>query len=101
MYAVPAHRAEQLYGRALELVALAPEGRVVASLVITTYGLERVRDEQLFLWDGVEARSERLEEALHAINDRYGELQVAPAAVVSSKNPMRDKIPFGTVRYFD
>jgi hypothetical protein len=46
-------------------------------------------------------RRDRLEEAINDINDRYGELKVAPAAVVASKNPMKDKVPFGTVRYFD
>jgi len=37
---------------------------------------------------------------MNAVNDKYGELTVVPATVARSKNPMKDKIPFGTVRYF-
>ena len=104
MYKTSAHRADQLYTRALELYGRSLEefpGQVVASLVITTYGVEPVKSDQLYLWEGEDAQRDRIEAAMNVINDRYGELRVVPAAVMKSKNPMKDKIPFGTVRYFD
>jgi hypothetical protein len=76
-------------------------GLVVASLVITAYQLGPVRSDQLYLWEGEDARQDRIEAAMNLLNDRYGEQRVVPASVLRSKNPMRDKIPFGTVRYFD
>jgi hypothetical protein len=69
--------------------------------MITSYAVEPVRSDQLYLWQGEEARADRIEEAMNKVNDRYGELKLVPAAVMKSKNPMVDKIPFGTVRYFD
>ncbi len=101
MYKVAAWRADQLYARALELYGRSPEGKVVAQLVMTTYEVEKVRRDQLYLWQGEDARQDRIEAAVNAVNDRYGELKLVPASVLRSKNPMRDKIPFGTVRYFE
>jgi hypothetical protein len=101
MYKVPVHRADQLYGRALELFSRAPQGEVVASLVMTAYALEPARSDQLYLWETEDARYDRIDAAVNAINDRYGEQRVMPASILASKNPMLDKIPFGTVRYFD
>src|SRR6185369_11586613 len=37
MYKVAVHRADQLYGRALELFSHSPQGMVVSSLVMTAY----------------------------------------------------------------
>ena len=75
--------------------------RVVSSLAMTAYEVEPVKSDQLYLWESEDARQDRLEDAMNTLNDRYGELRVMPAAVMKSKNPMVDKIPFGTVRYFE
>ncbi|HVQ43595.1 MAG TPA: hypothetical protein VMT30_01365 [Candidatus Saccharimonadia bacterium] len=104
MYKTAAYRGDQLYTRALELFGRSLEqwpGRVVSSLVMTTYELEPVRSDQLYLWESEDARQDRIEAAMNAINDRYGEQRLMPASVLASKNPMQDKIPFGTVRYFE
>ena len=104
MYKTAAARADQIYGRALELYEHSRQehpDRVVSSLMITSYAVEPVKSDQLYLWQGEEARADRIEEAMNTINDRYGELKLVPASVMKSKNPMVDKIPFGTVRYFD
>ena len=104
MYKTAVHRADQLYARALELYEHSRKehpDRVVSSLMITSYAVEPVKSDQLYLWQGEEARADRIEEAMNTINDRYGELKLVPASVMKSKNPMVDKIPFGTVRYFD
>jgi nucleotidyltransferase/DNA polymerase involved in DNA repair len=104
MYKTAAHRADQLYARALELFERSRRdhpGRVVAALMLTSYAVEPVKSDQMYLWEGEEARADRIETAMNTVNDRYGELKLVPAAVMRSKNPMLDKIPFGTVRYFD
>ena len=101
MYKTPVRRADQLYWRAMDLFRASPPGEVLAALAITSYAVEPARTEQLFLYEGDEARAERIEDAMNAVNDRYGELTLVPATVAKSKNPMKDKIPFGTVRYFN
>jgi DNA polymerase-4 len=100
MHTVAAWRADQLYERALELFAASPQGQVVTSLFITAYHLEPVRSEQPALFDDDYTRRNRLELAINAVNDKYGDHTVQPAAVAASKNPMKDKIPFGSIRYF-
>jgi DNA polymerase IV len=101
MYKVGVARADQIYARALELYQMSSGSQVVASLVMTSYTLEPVRQGQLGLFEDDQAKRDRLELAINELNDRYGELTVAPVAVAASKNPMKDKIPFGTIRYFD
>jgi len=101
MYTAPVHRADQLYARAMDLFSRSPQGEIVSSLVMTAYGLEPVRSDQLYLWETEDARYDRIDATINAINDRYGEQRIVPASILRSKNPMADKIPFGTVRYFD
>ena len=101
MHKTAVRRADQLYYRALDLFACSPHDEVVASLVITAYAVEPARTDQLALYESEDARQDRLEEAVNAENDRYGELVLMPVTVLKSKNPMPDKVPFGSVRYFD
>jgi DNA polymerase-4 len=101
MYKTAVRRADQLYWRAMDLFRDSPQGEVLAQLAITAYEVEPARTEQLFLYESEDARQERIEDAINAVNDRYGELTLLPASVAKSKNPMKDKIPFGTVRYFN
>jgi DNA polymerase-4 len=101
MWPTAVRRGDQLYLRALALFADSPEGEVVSGLYLTAYGLEPFNARQPALFESKNELRERLEDAINTVNDRYGELVVAPASVVMSKNPMRDKIPFGTVRYFE
>lgn len=100
MYGAPARRSDQLYERAMDLYSRSPQGRVVSWLAMTAYAVQPHACEQPTLFDDTVNRHERLEDAMNAVNDKYGELTVVPATVARSKNPMKDKIPFGTVRYF-
>lgn len=101
MWAQATDRSDILYQRAKELFAASP-GKVVVGFDLTSYGLEEPRTDQPALFDDDYTRRGWLDEAANQINDRYGELTVAPAAVaLRPENPMKDKVPFGTVRYFD
>jgi DNA polymerase-4 len=93
-------RGDELYLRCLDLFNRSPQGQVVTSLMITGYSLEPVKSDQPNLFEDDHVKRERLEDAINQVNDRYGELMLAPATVVKSKNPMKDKIPFGSIRYF-
>lgn len=101
MYKTAARRGDQLFLRVLELFKNSPPGQIVTAMAMTAYALEPVRANQPALFEDFHARRERLEDAMDSVNDRYGDLTVAPATVVKSKNPMKDKIPFGSIRYFD
>ncbi|HEY2004160.1 MAG TPA: hypothetical protein VGH44_03520 [Candidatus Saccharimonadia bacterium] len=101
MYKTTVRRADQLYLRAMDLFKGSPRGEVLASIMITAYAVEPVRVDQPTLYESEDERADRIEEVMNKVNDRYGELTLVPAAVAASKNPMKDRIPFGTVRYFD
>jgi DNA polymerase-4 len=101
MHHEPVRRGAELYARALGLLKESPPGAVVSALAMTAYALEPYRAEQLFLYEDQGAKQERLEDALNSIKDRYGEQAVVPAGAWALGNPMKDKIPFGTIRYFD
>ncbi len=101
MYKTAVRRADQLYWRALDLFGRSPEGLTLATLVITSYALEPAKTEQLALYDSEDVRLDRIEHAMNLVNDKYGELTLQPVAILKSKNPMKDKIPFGTIRYFN
>lgn len=97
MYHAPVRRADQLYQRSLDLFRSSPPGATVSALMMTAYGVEPHHADQLYLYESEDAKLDRVEDAINSVNDRYGELVVAPAAVWASKNPMKDKIPFGTI----
>ena len=101
MWNKPAWRADQLFDRTMALFTQSPPGQVVIHLSLTAYQLQPRQDMQPTLFEDQYIKRERLEQAIHQVNDRYGELTLTPAAVAASKNPMKDKIPFGTVRYFE
>jgi DNA polymerase IV len=101
MSSAAVYRADQLYWRAQSIFAHSPQGLVVSSLQLSVYEVGPVKSEQLYLWDSEDARGDRIESAVNSINDRFGELRLAPAVVLKSRNPMRDKISFGAVRYLD
>jgi len=101
LYATAVTRGDQLYERAFELFRSSPAGQVLTSIVITAYDLVPATCDQLSLPGFDDARPVRLESAVQAINDRYGELTIAPALAFKARNPMPDKVPFGSVRYFD
>jgi DNA polymerase-4 len=94
-------RGDQLYRWALELFGDSPKGVEVSAMAMTAYAVEPYRADQLHLYEDQGAKQERLEDALNKLNDRYGELSVLPAGAWASRNPMKDKISFGTIRYFD
>lgn len=101
MFKAAARRADQIYSRALHLFSKSPAGLVVTGMALTAYALEPAKTDQPPLFVDNYAKREALEDSINYINSRYGELTVAPGTVVKSKNPMKDKVPFGSIRYFE
>ncbi len=99
MFTTYVHRADQIYNRALLLFQQSPPGCILSSIQMTAYELEPTRDQPP-LFESLDSKLDRVEEAMNDLNDRYGEATVIPAKILASKNPMKDKIPFGSIRYF-
>jgi DNA polymerase IV len=101
LFPTAAWRGEELYYRAMYLLDSRPKGMRLKSIVISGYRLEEADSGQLSLYEGEIQRANRLEEAIHSVNDRYGELVVAPATLLDTQNRVSRKIAFGSTRYFD
>ncbi len=88
-----------LYARAWWLFEQSPPGLTVSQFNLTSYGLTSHHHDQLALYDGLRQRDERVEAALQAVNDRYGDLSLVPARLLGAAPYVPDKIAFGSTRY--
>jgi hypothetical protein len=67
---------------------------------ITCYMLKPSLRNQMGLFDEIN-KPERLTIALDDISSRYGNFVVGPADIIQSNHIVKQKIPFGSTRYFE
>ncbi len=77
-----------------------PRGDWVRMIAVTCYALEPSNINQVSMLDEVN-REVWLTQAVDEINNQYGEFTVTYAASLKSKDIIRQKIPFGSTRYFE
>ena len=93
---VPISTGEEIYGVALTLLAARDVRLAVGTLGVGLSGLIDDDDAQLDLFAGpVRPRRERLEMAMDAIRDRFGEDAVQRARLLGRAPVVRDRIAFG------
>lgn len=90
----------EVHRRALLLFNRRPRDSYVQEIGISCYGLEPSTHNQISLLESVN-REVWLSEAVDRINERYGEFTMTFAASQPSKGIVKQKIPFGTTRYFE
>lgn len=98
-FQVPAYGLSDLFERARWLFRQSPPKLTVSQFSLTSYQLELRRHQQLALYQSPLQRAERIEQALQAINDRYGELTLIPARLLGTNGYVPEKIAFGSTRY--
>lgn len=101
MWSSPAKREDELYCRAAWLFNQSPEQEVVKAFELSTYGLVPLAAHQESLFDDYHSKRYLIQDTIDTLSERFGEMILAPADVVMSKNPMKDKIPFYSTQYFD
>ena len=67
---------------------------------VSCYKLEPSNISQLSLLEEVNKQA-WLTEAIDTINNQYGEFTVTYASSLSAKGRIKQKIPFGSTRYFE
>ena len=93
---VPIATGEEIYAAALALLAGRDLRRAVGTLGVGLAGLSDADDGQLDLFAGpASRRRERLEVAMDAIRDRFGEDAVQRARLLGRAPVVRDRIAFG------
>ena len=93
---IPIATGEEIYSAALALLAGRDVRRAVGTLGVGLAGLSNAGDGQLDLFAGSSPpRRERLEVAMDAIRDRFGEDAVQRARLLGRAPVVRDRIAFG------
>lgn len=90
----------EIYRRAMLLFNRRPRDAYVQEIGISCYALEPSQRNQLSLLEEVN-REVWLTEAVDRINERYGEFTLTYAKSYLSRRVVKQKIPFGTTRYFE
>lgn len=98
-FETPFFSVRELHEKAMWLFNQSPAGQTVSQFTVTSYGLTPRANEQLSLYQTARQRDESVEQALQAVNDRYGELTLTPARMMGAAEYIPDKIAFGSVRY--
>jgi DNA polymerase-4 len=90
----------EVYRRAMLLFNRRPQGTYIQEIGISCYALEPSNSNQLSLLEEVN-REAWLTEAVDRVNERYGEFTLTFATSLASREVVKQKIPFGTTRYFE
>ena len=91
---------QDLFSKVMELFNQRPEYEVIKTLTVTTYCLLPATTSQVSLFETKDMQRWRLTETIDAVNDRYGEFSIMPAAMAYMDSYVPQKIPFGSTRYF-
>jgi DNA polymerase-4 len=98
----PISTGEEIYRAALELLAAREPRREVGTLGVGLAGLSEGETGQLGLFGGeTRPRNERLETAMDAIRNRFGEDAVQRARLLGRAKVVRDRIAFGNTGHPD
>jgi len=98
----PISTGEEIYRAALDLLAAREPRREVGTLGVGLAGLSEGESGQLGLFGGENRpRTERLETAIDAIRDRFGEDAVQRARLLGRAKVVRDRIAFGNTGHPD
>lgn len=90
----------EVHRRAMLLFNRRPHHDYVREIGVTCYQLTPSDRAQISLLDEVN-RENWLTEAVDKVNERYGEFTVTFAGSYASRGVVKQKIPFGTTRYFE
>jgi hypothetical protein len=86
--------------RAMLLFEHRPRGDWVRMMSLSCYKLEPSNTDQLSILEDIN-RETWLSEAMDTINHQYGEFTITYASSLAAKGQIKQKIPFGSTRYFD
>jgi DNA polymerase V len=98
----PIGTGDEIYQAALKLLAARDPRRTVGTLGVALAGLTEKDAGQLDLFaQGPQPRNERLEAAMDAIRDRFGEDAVQRSRLLGRAPVVRDRIAFGNTGHPD
>ncbi|HVS78827.1 MAG TPA: hypothetical protein VHD84_00860 [Candidatus Saccharimonadales bacterium] len=100
MFKTPVFSGSDVYRRALLLFNQRPQYDWVRMMAVSCYQLEPSNINQVSLLEEVNKEA-WLTEAIDTINSQFGEFTITYASSLAAKGLIKQKIPFGTTRYFE
>jgi len=100
MFKTPVYSGADVYRRALLLFNDRPRGDYVRMMAVSCYKLEPAATNQISLLEEINKET-WLTEAMDTINHQYGEFTITYASTLKAKGLIKQKIPFGSTRYFE
>lgn len=100
MFKTPVYTGADVYRRLSLLFNNRPLYNWVRMISVSCYKLEPANTKQISLLDEVN-HEVWLTEAIDTINSQYGEFTVTYASSLAAKGLIKQKIPFGSTRYFE
>jgi len=89
-----------VYRRAQLVFNRRPRDDWVRMMAVSCYKLEPAQTDQISLLEEINKEA-WLTEAIDTINHQYGEFTVTYASTLAAKGLIKQKIPFGSTRYFE
>ena len=99
-YKQPFSTNTDIYERALKLFNQRPRHAYEKMIAVSCYLVEASNRHQLSLFEAIN-RQNRLSDTVDRINHEHGEFTVTFANSLRSKDVVKQKIPFGSTRYFE
>ena len=100
MFKTAVYSGSDVYRRALLLFNRRPRYDWVRMMAVSCYKLEPSNTNQVSLLEEVN-KEVWLTEAIDTINSQFGDFTVTYASSLAAKGLIKQKIPFGSTRYFD
>ncbi len=91
---------KQIYSRAKKMFDTRPKHLIIAATGITCFMLEPSNRDQRSLFEEIN-KEDLLTFAIDEINERYGTFMICSLNSLEGKKRVKQKIPFGSVNYFD
>ena len=86
-----------IYKASFRILTSAPYRRPVANLAVSCFDLEKSNSCQLDLFTDLNKKT-HLVDAIDALNERWGNFIITPAAMLSARDLVPDRISFGGVK---
>jgi DNA polymerase IV len=100
LFKTPVYTGADVYRRLLLPFNNRPRYDYVRMMSVSCYKLEPANTNQISLLDEVN-QEVWLTEAIDTINSQYGEFTITYASSLAAKGMIKQKIPFGSTRYFE
>ncbi len=101
LFEQPLERSDIIYETVRQLFDQAPAASLIKEIGVSCYHLSDVNISQPSLLEAPRFTSSSLTHLLDDLNTRYGASTLQPASVVGLEKLMKQKIPFGSTRYFE